>query len=182
MVGLKLNHVSKRGPRRQAIIGTNGGIVNWRINASLGLDVLMYKLIEAGVRVSKLSQRGLLSVWRQMFIWISAVSFLIGPLGINFNGTWNKIQLWYKETKLKASSERWRPFRLGPDVLSNSFLIPNACFNALCITLYYNLIKCWSKGLELLKPSDAYTHEYTMLLWVQIMPVRCKSDPIMTYF
>ena len=57
MLGLKLNHVSKRGPRCQAIIGTNDGLVFWGIYASLELISYMIHLyllyfvpILAGVR------------------------------------------------------------------------------------------------------------------------------------
>ena len=42
MLGLKLNHVSKRGHREQAITLTNGDFIHWRIEASPGLNVLIY--------------------------------------------------------------------------------------------------------------------------------------------
>ena len=55
---------------------------------------------------------------RQAIIWINAGMLLIGPLGTNFNEILIEIHtFWFRKMYLKMSSAKWRPFRLGPNVL-----------------------------------------------------------------
>ena len=53
---------------------------------------------------------------RQPIIWI----LLIGPLGTNFNEILiNNYKFSFRKMHLKMSSWKWRPFCLGPNVLTN---------------------------------------------------------------
>ena len=72
--------------------------------------------------VSKLtiigSDNGLLPGRRQAIIWTNAGILLIQPLGTNFSEILIRIQTFsFKIIHLKVSSEKWRPFCLGLNVL-----------------------------------------------------------------
>ena len=72
--------------------------------------------------VSKLSiigsNNGLSPNRRQAIIWTNAGIWLIGPLGTNFNEILIGIQTFsFKKTQLNMSSEKWRPFCFGLNVL-----------------------------------------------------------------
>ena len=55
---------------------------------------------------------------RQAIIWTNAGILLIGPLGTDFSEILIEIQTFsFKETHLKMSSGKWRPFCLGLNVL-----------------------------------------------------------------
>ena len=74
--------------------------------------------------VSKLtiigSDNGLLPGRRQAIIWTNAGIFLIGSLGIDFSEILIAIQTFsFKKMHLKISSAKWRPFCLGPIVLTH---------------------------------------------------------------
>ena len=57
---------------------------------------------------------------RQASIWTNAGILLIGPLGINFNEILIEINTFsFKKMHLKMSSAKWRPFRLGLNVLTH---------------------------------------------------------------
>ena len=76
--------------------------------------------------VSKLtiigSDNGLSPGRRQATIWTNAGILLIGPLGTNFSEILIEIQSFsFKETHLKMSSGKWRPFCLGLNVLNPIF-------------------------------------------------------------
>ena len=50
----------------------------------------------------------------QAIIWTNAGILLIGPLGTNFSEILNEILTFsFKKMRLKVSSAKWRPFRLG---------------------------------------------------------------------
>ena len=75
--------------------------------------------------VSKLtiigSDNGLSPERRQAIIWTSAGILLIGPLGTNFNEILIEIQTFsLKKMRLKMSSAKCCPFRLGLNVLMNA--------------------------------------------------------------
>ena len=56
---------------------------------------------------------------RQAIIWTNAEILLIGPLGTNFSEIWIVIHTFsFKKMHLKMSSAKWRPFRLGLNVLN----------------------------------------------------------------
>ena len=62
---------------------------------------------------------GLLPSRRQAIIWTNAGILLIGPIGTNFSGNLIEILSFsFTKMRLKVSSAKWRPFRLGLDVLT----------------------------------------------------------------
>ena len=72
--------------------------------------------------VSKLniigSDNDLLLGWHWAIIWTNAGILLIGPLGTNLSEILIPIHRYsFKKMHLKMSSGKWRPFRLGPNVL-----------------------------------------------------------------
>ena len=68
------------------------------------------------------SDNGLSPGRRQAIIWTNAGIFLIGPLGTNFSEMLIEIPtLLFKKIHFKMSSGKWRPFCLGPNVLSNPY-------------------------------------------------------------
>ena len=68
------------------------------------------------------SENGLSPGRRQAIIWTNAEILLIGPLGTNFSEIQIGIQAFsYKKMNLNMSSEKWRPFCLGPNVLRRIF-------------------------------------------------------------
>ena len=65
------------------------------------------------------SDNGLSPGRRQAIIWTNAGILLIGPLETNFSEILIGIQTFsFKKMHLKMSSAKWRPFRLGLNVLS----------------------------------------------------------------
>ena len=73
--------------------------------------------------VSKLtiigSDNGLSPGRRQAIVWINAGILLIEPLGTNFSEIYIEIRTFsLKKMHLKVSSSKWRPFCLGPSVLT----------------------------------------------------------------
>ena len=66
------------------------------------------------------SDNGLSPARRQAIIWTNAGILLIGPLGTNFNEILIEIHIFsVKKMHLKMSSAKWRPFCLGPNVLTH---------------------------------------------------------------
>ena len=66
--------------------------------------------------VSKLTT--ILPVWRQWIIWTNAVILSIGSPATNFNEILIEIHTFsFEKIHLKMSSEKWRPFCLGLNVL-----------------------------------------------------------------
>ena len=64
------------------------------------------------------SDNGLSPGRRQAIIWTNAGILLIGPLGTNFSEILIAIQTFsFKKMYLKMASAKWRPFRLGLNVL-----------------------------------------------------------------
>ena len=69
------------------------------------------------------ADNGLSPCRRNAIIWTNAKILLIGPLGTNFNEILIEIHTFlFKKMHLKMSSGKWRPFCLGLNVLSLSFL------------------------------------------------------------
>ena len=65
------------------------------------------------------SNNGLSPGQRQAIIWTNVGILLTGPLGTNFSEIVIEIHTFsFKETHLKISSIKWRPFCLGLDVLT----------------------------------------------------------------
>ena len=65
------------------------------------------------------SDNGLSPGRRQAIIWTNAGILLIGPLGTNFNEIFTEIDTFlFTKIHLKTSSEKWRPFCLGLNVLN----------------------------------------------------------------
>ena len=65
------------------------------------------------------SDNGLSPGRRQAIIWTNDGRLLIGPLGTNFNETSIEIHTFsLKKIHWKISSGKWRPFCLGPNVLT----------------------------------------------------------------
>ena len=72
------------------------------------------------------SDNGLSPDRRQAVIWTNAGILLIGPLGTNSSEILIKILAFsFKKMHLKMSSAKWRPFRLGLNVLSHY------CYNSI---------------------------------------------------
>ena len=66
------------------------------------------------------SSNGLSPVRRQVITWTNAGILLIGPLRRNCYKIFNEIKMYsFKKMHLKSSSGKWRPFRLGLNVLNN---------------------------------------------------------------
>ena len=66
------------------------------------------------------SDNGLSPGRRQAIIWTNVGILLIGPPGTNFSEMLIEIHTFsFKKIHLKMSSGKWRPFCLGPNVLSN---------------------------------------------------------------
>ena len=69
------------------------------------------------------SDNGLSPGRRQAIIWTNAGILLIGPLGTNFIEILIGIQTFsFKKMHLKMSSEKWRPFCLGLNVLMSNHI------------------------------------------------------------
>ena len=69
------------------------------------------------------SDIGLSPERRQAIIWTNAGISLIGPLGTNFSEILIGIQTFsFTKMHLKMSSAKWRPFCLGLNVLTNSYV------------------------------------------------------------
>ena len=59
---------------------------------------------------------------RQTIIWTNAGILLVGPLGTNFSEILIEIHtFWFNKMRCKLSSEKWRPFCLGLNVLIPHF-------------------------------------------------------------
>ena len=70
------------------------------------------------------SDNGLTPGRRQAITWTNAVILLIGPLVTNFSEISIRIQTFsFKKMHLRMSTAKWRPFCLGPNVLS-CFALP----------------------------------------------------------
>ena len=67
------------------------------------------------------SDNGLSPSRRQAIIWTSGGIVFIGPLGTNLSEILIEIPtISLKKIRLKVSSAKWRPFCLGPNVLTAS--------------------------------------------------------------
>ena len=76
------------------------------------------------------SDNGLSPGRRQAIIWTNAGILLIGPLGTNFSETLIAMEAFsFKKMHLKKSSAKWRPFCLGPNVLTGITItnMPRLC-------------------------------------------------------
>ena len=68
------------------------------------------------------SDNGLSPDGRQVIIWTNSVILSIGILGTNFSEMLLEILTFsFNNMRLKVSSGKWRPFCLGPNVLSLPF-------------------------------------------------------------
>ena len=116
MLGFKLSHVSKQGPRFQSMICV---ITVNEISAVRTFD-LTHSGRVTHICVGNLtvisSDNGLSPGRRQC--WTNAGILLIGPLGRNLGEILIEIHIFsYKKIHLKMSSGKWRPFCLGLNVL-----------------------------------------------------------------
>ena len=69
------------------------------------------------------SDNGLSPGRRQAIIWNNAGILSIGLLGTNFSEIWIEILTFsFKKMRLKMSSVKWRPFCLGLNVLTNTWI------------------------------------------------------------
>ena len=103
--------------------------------------------------VSKLttigSDNGLSPDRRQAIIWTNAGILLIGPLGTKFSDVAiETLTFSFKKMRLKVSSAKWRPFRLGLNVSIYRGKTPSLqCYNCLCdwchITPFYPSFYTW---------------------------------------
>ena len=114
--------------------------------------------------VSKLaiigSDNGLAPRRRQAIIWTNAGILLIGPLGIKFNEILiGNCTFSFKKMHLKMSSAKWRPFCLGPNVLTHCGLVTPWCRLTSSSTFIQAMV-CYLLGTMLL-------HE-PMLLYLTI--------------
>ena len=97
----------------------NAGALNYARTNSLRLsDAYMRRETIIG------SDNGL-SLWRrQVIIWTSAGTLLIGPLGTSFSEILIGIQTFlFNKMHLKMSSGKWRPSCLGFNALNNDIII-----------------------------------------------------------
>ena len=103
-------------------------ILSWSLYSSQLCEILNLVLTHWGrvthICVGKLtiigSDNGLSPGRRQAIIWTNAGILLIGPLGTNFSEILNKIQTFsLKKIRLKMSSAKCCPFRLGLNVLTH---------------------------------------------------------------
>ena len=127
MLGLKMNHVSKRGAMCLCVIRRlnthwNGTIVEIRDLSSRYSSMLFWMPLTHWGRVTHLcvskltsiaSDNGLSPGRRQAIIWSNAGILLIGHLGTNFIEILIGIQTFsFKKMHLKMSSAKCRPFCL----------------------------------------------------------------------
>ena len=94
----------------------------------LGLSCLSHWGRETHICVGKLtiiaSDNGLSPRRRRAIFWTNAERLLIGALGTNFNEILIEIHTFsFKKIHLKMSSAKWRPFCLGPNVLSQLYSV-----------------------------------------------------------
>ena len=85
------------------------------------------------------SDNGLSPERRQAIIWTNAGLLLIGPLGTNVSEISIEISTFsFKKMRLKVSSAKWRPFRLGLNVLMIPHLVCSHIINALEVRVWMN--------------------------------------------
>ena len=102
MLGLKLNHVSKRGHRTEVPLTHWGRVAH----------ICVGNLTIIG------SDNGLSPGRCQAIIWINAGILLIGPLGTNLSEILIEIRAFlFKKMHLKTSSGKWTSSCLGLNVL-----------------------------------------------------------------
>ena len=93
------------------------------------------------------SDNGLSPGRRQAIIWTNAGILLIGPLGTNFSEILMGIQTFsFKKMHLNVSSAKWRPFRLGLNVLTpchQQYIPWNMYIVLLCFLLLCFLLLCF---------------------------------------
>ena len=90
-----------------------------------------------GNLTSIVSGNGLSLYRRQAIVWTNAGILLVGPLGTNFSEILIEILTFsFKKMRLKVSSAKRRPFRIGLNVLSISPSIPVHGFTR-CRTIWY---------------------------------------------
>ena len=74
------------------------------------------------------SDNGLSPYRRQAIIWTNGGILLIGHIGTNLSEISIEILTFsFKKMRLKASSAKWRPFRLGLNVLTHWGRVTHAC-------------------------------------------------------
>ena len=107
MLGLKLSHVGKRTPGASELKQFSS-LTHWgRVT-----HICVSNLTIIG------SANGLTPGRRQAIIWTNAGILSIRPAGTNFSETLIEIDVFsFKKMHLKMSSGKWRPFRLGLNVL-----------------------------------------------------------------
>ena len=88
------------------------------------------------------SDNGLSPSRRQAIIWTNAGVLLIRPSGTNFSEILIEIDVFsFKNMHLKMSSAKWRPFRLGLNVLIPAYLSDLIlCHNGLQLLQNENVI------------------------------------------
>ena len=109
--------------KQQAITWTNDDQDVWCHMVSVAYSQLIHCGRVTHICVVKLtiigSDNGLSPGRRQAIIWTNDGILLIGPLGTNFIEILIGIQTFsFKKMHLKMSSAKWRPFRLGLNVLT----------------------------------------------------------------
>ena len=94
------------------------------------------------------SDNGLSRGRRQAIIWSNAGILSIGTLGTNFSEIFIEILTFsFKNMRLKVSSGKWRPFCLGPNVLSGVHTSSVRRRGCLCCCLYLEVkLKTWWIG------------------------------------
>ena len=121
MLGLKLDHVSKRGHCCLSFapgFGGPGSLLLFGHVARYGNPYLTHWDRVTHICVGKLtiidSDNGLSPDRRQAIICTNAGILVIGPLGTNFSEIWIEIHAFsLRKIYLKMSSGKWRPFCLG---------------------------------------------------------------------
>ena len=142
-------------------------LVNWNQAIHFITSFSSLRPSDAYICVSKLtiigSDNGLAPRRRQAIIWTNDGVLLIGPLGTNFSEITMEIHA-FSKMHLKMSSEKWRPFCLGLNVLSSVALQhSHICSRASEVTLM-DMGKISGANLEQ-GPNCVHNYSNSLLVW-----------------
>ena len=117
------------------------------------------------------SDNGLSPGRRQAIIWTNAGILLIWSLWTNSNEILIEINLFsLKKMRLKMSSEKWWPFCLGLNVLSNG-LLPARSRASIEPMLYYHQ---WDTREPISANFNQYNHFFSLKGYLTILTAKCQ--------
>ena len=118
------------------------------------------------------SDNGLSPGRRQAIIWTNAGILLIGPWGTNFSEILIGIQTFsFKKMHFKMASAKWRPFRLGLNVLIITYIYH---FGGIAQNHYISITNTSEIGLFCINPK-LMIHNWLIIPWNSIN-TNCDSS------